>query len=377
MNANPEQLIEIVCYQARQLWKDPGAARHIAPVFAHGAPGIGKSSAFAEAARRLGVGFRDLSLVQHEPTDLRGLPVPDGGLTTWLPSTELPWDSEVPSILLLDELTSAERSVQAAAYQLVLDRRVGDKPISSRCLICAAGNRGEDRAITYTLSSALANRFLHVELVANVEQWIPWARTAGLPPEVIGFLRFRPERFFSMEGNLERGWPSPRTWEHAGRLLLRGDELSQAARELMLEGLLGGATAAEFAAFRSHLADLPDAVEMLQGRAALRVPRRADQRYALCAAMAWHLWRAPDELEVRVENFLRFGLKLGSDFATLAMVDATRGVPGDGGSKMARALFAHPLYEQWLLKHGHAWSEERKDAAKPAALTDRREEANA
>jgi hypothetical protein len=180
-----------------------------------------------------------------------------------------------------------------------------------------------------------------------------------------------------MEGNLERGWPSPRTWEHAGRLLLRGDELSDAARELMLEGLLGEGTAAEFAAFRSHLVDLPDAVELLQGRAALRVPRRADQRYALCAAMAWHLWRAPGELEVRIENFLRFGLKLGSDFATLAMVDATRGVPGDGISKMVRVLFAHPLYDQWLLKHGQAWSDGRKEAAKPSLREDRGEETEA
>lgn len=351
MKAHPQQLIQIVCHQAQRLWADPSHARHIAPVFAHGAPGTGKSAAFEQAARELGVGFRDLRLAQYEPTDLRGLPVPQDGFTTWLPSAELPWQAGTRGILLLDELTSADRSVQAAAYQLVLDRCVGAMRLSDGWLICAAGNRSEDRAISQPLSSALANRFCHVEIEPDLTQWTAWARTTGLAPDVLAFLRYRPERFFCMEGRLDRGWPSPRSWERVAHVLATSETLDADALELLIEGLIGAATAVEFAAFRRHLRELPDAVDLLLGRTPFRVPRRADQRYALCASLAWHLWRTPGPLDVRLENFLRIGLQLGSDFATLAMLDATRDVPGDADGALTATLFAHPLYEEWARRH--------------------------
>ena len=107
MKAHPQQLIQIVCHQARRLWADPSQARLIAPVFAHGGPGTGKSAAFEQAARALGVGFRDLRLSQYEPTDLRGLPVPRDGFTTWLPSAELPWQPGTRGILLLQTVADA------------------------------------------------------------------------------------------------------------------------------------------------------------------------------------------------------------------------------------------------------------------------------
>jgi MoxR-like ATPase len=355
MKAHPQQLIQIVCHQARLLWADPAQARLVAPVFAHGAPGTGKSAAFEQAARELGVGFRDLRLAQYEPTDLRGLPVPQDGFTTWLPSAELPWQAGTRGILLLDELTSADRSVQAAAYQLVLDRCVGPMRLADGWLVCAAGNRTEDRAISHTLSSALANRFCHVEIEPDLTQWTAWARARGLAHEVLAFLRYRPERFFSMDGALDRGWPSPRSWERVSHALATGAGLDRATLEIVIEGLVGRATAVEFAAFREHLRELPDAVDLLLGRTPLRVPPRADQRYALCASLAWHLWRAPGPLDERLGNFLRFGLQLGSDFATMAMLDATRDVPGDTDGQLTTALFAHPLYEDWSRRHGQAW----------------------
>ena len=365
MKANPQQLIQIVCHQARRLWADPAQARLVAPVFAHGAPGTGKSAAFEQAAQALGVGFRDLRLSQYEPTDLRGLPVPRDGFTTWLPSAELPWQPGTRGILLLDELTSADRSVQAAAYQLVLDRCVGDKRLSDGWLVCAAGNCSEDRAIIYPLSSALANRFCHVEVEPDLQQWTAWARKRGLSHEVLSFLRYRPERFFRMEGSLERGWPSPRSWERVAHALATRQGLDDEALEIVIEGLVGEGMAVEFAAFRRHLRELPDAVDLLLGRVPLRVPPRADQRYALSTALAWHLWRAPGPLALRVENFLRMGLKFNADFATLAMLEATRNVPegdDDDEDKLTAALFSHPLYEEWSARHGTAWQ-----AAEPAA----------
>jgi hypothetical protein len=253
--------------------------------------------------------------------------------------------------VLLDELTSADRSVQAAAYQLVLDRQVGQMRIPDGWLICAAGNRSEDRAICQPLSSALANRFCHVEIEPDLAQWCAWARAADVAPAVLAFLRYKPELFFSMQGNLERGWPSPRGWARVGFVLRHGVNLDQRMIELQIEGLVGEAAAAEFAAFRANMNELPDAIDMLLGRVPLRIPPRADQRHALCSSLAYHLWRAPGDLEVRIANFLRIGTKLSSDFANLVMIDATQDVPGDHDGRLTAALFSHPLYESWLRRH--------------------------
>ena len=351
MHATFHQVFTLICQSARRLWADPGQACRLPPPHIWGPPGIGKSSAPRQAARHLGVRFIDVRLSQYEPTDLRGLPVPDAGMTTWLPSSELPWDPDSRGILMLDELTSADRSVQAAAYQLVLDRSVGQRRLPDGWLIVAASNRCEDQAISYPMSSALANRFCHIELEPDLDQWCAWALSQGLSADVVAFLRFRPDCFFSMEGDLQRGWPSPRSWERVAHALAFQEESDRSTLELQIEGLVGQAAAVEFAGFRQGLHKLPDPVSLLLGQAKFRLPARADQRYALCAGLAWHLWRAPGDVQVRLDNFLEIGLRLPSDFATMMMKDAVRHAHGDADGSLAQRLFAHPRYSAWVERH--------------------------
>jgi hypothetical protein len=356
MKAHPEQLIQLIMHTARRLWAEPSRALDVPALFAHGGPGTGKSAAFREAARRLGIEFRDVRLSQYEPTDLRGLPVPDQGKTTWLPSAELPWTPGTRGLLLLDELTSADRTVQAAAYQLVLDRCVGPLTLPEGWLVCAAGNRASDRAIAHPLSSALANRFCHIEIEPDLPSWTAWARAQGLAPEVVAFLRFRPERFFNMEGDLERGWPSPRSWERVAWALTQRGTLDDATLALQIEGLVGEGAAVEFAAFRRQWGRLPEIADLLHGRVPCRMPATADQRHALCTALAFHLWRTPGDQATLIDNFLRIGLQFSSEFATLAMIDATRDVPNDADGSRLAALFSHPRYAAWIERHGAALS---------------------
>lgn len=351
MQATFEQAFRLTCRTAQRQWACPHHSIQIAPLHFWGPPGIGKSSVPAQAAQHLGVEFIDIRLSQYEPTDLRGLPVPVGDLTRWLPSSELPWDPATRGILMLDELTSADRSVQAAAYQLVLDRKVGQRHLSDGWIIVAASNRCEDQAIAYPMSSALANRFCHVELAPDLDEWIKWATLQGLSLEVIAFLRFRPERFFSMEGDVQRGWPSPRSWERVARSMatLEGGDMD--TLELEIEGLVGQATAVEFAAFRKSLYKLPNPVDLLLGKAKFRLPARADQKYALCTGLAWHLWRVPCDLHEVLGRFLEIGLKLPPDFAMMTMTDAIRQAPADRGTTLAHKLFAHPRYRAWANCH--------------------------
>ena len=368
-SATIAQVRALLRHQLRQL-EQPGGAARMAPLMLWGAPGVGKSTVIRELCAQEGIGFIDIRLSQREPVDLRGLPVPQGDQVRWLLSSEWPRDPDSRGILLFDELTAADRMLQVAAYEMILDRRLGDLyQVPPGWLICAAGNRREDRAVSQPLSSALANRFCHLELKEDLPAWIVWAQQRDLHPMVIAFLKYRPHCFLDMSGSIERGWPSPRSWERVAHVLASGDELDAASLELLVHGLVGTAAATEFLAFMHLRQELPDLDAMLLGEMAFDLPERMDLRHALATGLAQHLWIGPQEQrELRLTHFLRAGLAFGSDFAVMSMVAALKQLEQDDphGDK-ARALFAHPLYTHWTDHYGSALV--TRDALPPASST--------
>ena len=161
--------------------------------FIWGAPGIGKSSIVRQIAERRRMPLIDIRASLLDPTDLRGIPMIQDGTAVWCPPSFLPKKSDKPGILFLDEINAAPPLVQAALYQLILDRRVGEYELPEGWRIIAAGNRREDKAVTFRLSSALANRFIHLNLEVDPDDWHAWATNRGIIPEVTAFLKYRPQ----------------------------------------------------------------------------------------------------------------------------------------------------------------------------------------
>src|SRR5512134_2662413 len=192
------------------------------PVMLWGAPGVGKSRIIAQIAARHGVPLLDIRLSQLEPTDLRGIPFRKGELVEWSVPSMLP-DARrhgARGILFLDELTSASPTVSAAAYQLILDRRLGEYQVPPGWAIFAAGNRQGDRGVVYAMPSPLANRFSHLTVEVNIDDWAAWAFLAGMDERLIAFLRFRPELLFDFDpAQNPVVFPTPRSWEFAHRAL--------------------------------------------------------------------------------------------------------------------------------------------------------------
>lgn len=325
--------------------------RLVPPLMLWGPPGVGKSALVREVCEARGIGLVDVRLAQREPVDVRGLPVPDGDVVRWLLPDE--WPTEGRGIVLFDELTAADRTLQVAAYELILDRRLGSLyTLPDGWYVMAAGNRTSDRAVATTLSSALANRFCHLEIAADLDGWVGWARTAGVHPLVIAFLRFSPDAFFDMDGPTERGWPSPRSWERMGVLVQRRQSLPDEVFSALVRGLVGDGAGTSFLAFVDHAEALPDVEAMLRGEHPVTVPERIDQRYALCTSVAWRVWRM-DDVDTALEVLFELGRALPSDFASLLLFDAIHDRPPADTLR----VIGHPGFSTWSERHGDAFRE--------------------
>ena len=200
-------------------------------VFVQGQPGIGKSQAIEQIAKNIEsqTGKRthitDIRLLLFNPIDLRGIPVPNikDKVAVWLKPEifNLNEDENVINILFLDELTAAPSSLQAAAYQIALNRRLGEHTIPNNTFIVAAGNRLEDNAISYEMPTALRNRFIHFELKADLNSWLNWAKEKGINEEIITFLKNNPDKFVTEDFDTSTNIIiTPRSWEILSDLIL-------------------------------------------------------------------------------------------------------------------------------------------------------------
>ena len=311
------------------------------PVMLWGPPGAGKSQLVAQAAARHGAPVIDVRLAQMEPTDLRGIPFRDGRNVVWSVPAMLPDAGRhgVRGILFLDEITSAPPTVTAAAYQLILDRRLGEYRVPEGWAIVAAGNRQGDRGLVYQMPSPLANRFTHFDLEPDLDDWIAWAHGLGIDARLIAFLRFRPELLFDLDAaRASHAFPSPRSWEFAHRALQKfgadPDLLADA-----LSGCVGAAAALACKTFIEHIGVLPDVAAIAAGREA-EVPGPIDLQYAVAAALVRHVARLDSAERTRaIEYVLRYARRFPQRELGVMLVVDLQGVVGA------------PLYEQAEFTH--------------------------
>lgn len=207
-------------------------------VFIQGQPGIGKSQAVREIARNLesithiATHVIDVRLLLFSPMDLRGIPVADmtQRVAIWLKPIlfQLEDSKEVVYLLFLDELTAAPLSIQTAAYQIALDRKLGEHHLPNNTFVIAAGNRSSDASVVYEMPSALKNRFMHFELEISLDAWMTWATQEGIHEDLIRYLKAHPERFVSEKmKDGDNILVTPRSWELLSNLLWAMDGVKE------------------------------------------------------------------------------------------------------------------------------------------------------
>ena len=313
------------------------------PVMLWGPPGVGKSQMVAQIAERHGMPVIDIRLSQMEPSDLRGIPFRVEERVEWAIPSMLP-DAErhgSQGILFLDEITSVPPSVSAAAYQLILDRRLGAYEVPQGWSIFAAGNRQGDRGVTYTMPAPLANRFSHYEVDINLDDWVAWAYANGMDDRLIAFLRFRPELLFEFDpAHNPVAFPSPRSWEFSHRALQKFGDVP-ALLTGALQACVGPAAGIELSAFVENLEQLPDIDAIVRGET-VRVPKETDLQYAVAAALVGRAIRAKSEDNAAgaYGNIIEFaGAFPQREMGVMLVSDMYRAI--------GEEIFAVPQFSKW------------------------------
>jgi hypothetical protein len=297
----------------------------------------------AHIAKRHRVPMIDIRLSQMEPSDLRGIPFRIEGRVEWAAPAMLPNEDRHGStgILFLDEITSAPPAVSAAAYQLILDRRLGEYDVPRDWAIFADGNRQGDRGVTYSMPAPLANRFSHFEVDTNLDDWVSWAYANGLDERLIAFLRFRPELLFDFDpAHNPVAFPSPRSWEFAHRGLRKFEDHPELLQGT-LQACVGPAAGIELTAFINSLDQMPDLDAIVAGEE-VQVPREIDLQYAVAAALVGRAIRSNngDNGPAVIGNILRYAGRFPQrEMGVMLVSDLHRAI--------GNSLFEVPAFADW------------------------------
>ena len=267
------------------------------PVFLWGPPGIGKSDIVQQIGADTTREVIDVRLALWEPTDIKGIPYFDSnaGTMTWAPPAELPTDPKSTAILFLDELNSAPPAVQAAAYQLILNRKVGTYVLPKGVDIVAAGNRDGDKGVTYRMPAPMANRFVHLEMKVDFDDWQDWATLNGIHPEVVGYVGYAKQDLYDYDPKSpSKSFATPRSWSFVSDLV-SDDEIDTESLTNLVSGAIGDGLAVKFMAHRKIASKLPKPDDILDGKVKDLEIKEVSAMYSLTVGLCYELKERADK----------------------------------------------------------------------------------
>jgi len=288
------------------------------PIFLWGPPGIGKSDIVEQITNSFeNSHLIDIRLSLWDPTDIKGMPyyAANDNTMKWAPPVELP-DEEMAKqfkhiVLFLDEMNSASPAVQAAAYQLILNRRVGSYNLPDNVMIVAAGNREADKGVTYRMPAPLANRFVHLELRVDFDDWFQWAADNRILKDVLGYITFAKKDLYDFDPKSpSRSFATPRSWSFVSELL--EDDVDENTTTDLVAGSVGEGIAVKFMAHRKVASSMPNPTDILEGKVKELRTQEISAMYSLTVSLCYELKEADEKkdksFDDKVNNFLRFAM---------------------------------------------------------------------
>jgi len=311
------------------------------PTFIWGNPGVGKSSLVAQIANEKNIEFIDLRLSLLDPTDLRGIPFfeKEDKKAVWAKPEFLPdTHSKEFGILFLDEINSAPPTIQAAAYQLVLDRKIGEYILPKNYSIVAAGNYESDRGVTYRMPTPLANRFVHLNFDLDFDSWKLWAYQTNTDKRIISYLSYKPSDLFMFDPKSnEKSFATPRSWKFVDDILQ--SNIDPNLLEKVIAGAIGKEVAGEFLNYCNIMDELPNIQDILENKE-VELPTKNSALFALCIGITYAV-KENFSTEI-LSNVLEFSLNLDDEFTILLIRDMQKnGIDVEKSPKWTEWVEAH------------------------------------
>ena len=300
-------------------------------------PGLGKSTVFKQLAKDKKLKFIDCRLSQFDPTEINGFPVIQNGRSTYAPPAVFPLVGDpLPDMLdddgktigkykgwliLFDEYNSASLAVQAATYQPLLDKTVGQHRLHKNVVIACAGNLSTDRAIVNRMSTAAQSRIIHFNIEVSLSDWIDWSYLNNIDHRTRSFIEFRPDLLHKFDpkhtGNT---FPCPRTWEFVSKLT--GDIKQIGDEHLpLIAGTVGEGAAHEYVAFGKLFGQLPTLKQILTDPKGITMPTRPDITYAMSSLLSSNMTQANGDTLMEYIN------RMPPEFQVITLKTATKTNP--------------------------------------------------
>ncbi len=358
LNLTVKQMVHQLSKAYVSIIKSDTAFKNFPSVMLWGPPGVGKSQGIRQVAKEIAektgkkVKITDVRLLLFNPVDLRGIPTAneDKTLAVWLKPKIFQMDDsdDTVNILFLDEISAAPQSVQAASYQITLDRTVGEHRLPDNCIVIAAGNRVTDRSVAFTMPKALANRLCHIEIVADSKSWHDWAINRGVNSIVLGFLDCNPSMLMKFDPISDSlSFPTPRSWEMVSNIL---NNVSENIGDVypLIAGCIGDAAAYELRSWSEIYSKIPK-VETVFNGTAQDIPARPEILFALSSKITIHSQKHHSDEEIR--NVVKYASKLPLEFRNKIFTDLLQ------IKEIRKLLSLIPDYDIWFLRSGRDWED--------------------
>ncbi|MGH1461264.1 MAG: AAA family ATPase [Neptuniibacter sp.] len=294
----------------------------------HGSPGIGKSDIIKQIASEYNLQIIDKRLSQCDPTDLMGFPTvcKETGKAFYAPMNTFPLETdELPSgkdgwLLFLDEINSAPKAVQAAAYKLTLDRQVGEHTLHEKVLVACAGNKDTDNAIVHEMSTALQSRLVHFELDIDPKAWLAWASDNGIDYRITSYINFKPDSLYTFKpDHSDKTFACPRTWEFASKLINGHTDIKD--RLALLAGTISEGVAREFIQYVDIFTQIPTISQIVNNPEKLPVPEEPGTLYAICGSIGNHAKKD------NIDPLMKFINRMPVEFQVITLKDTMKRNP--------------------------------------------------